>query len=613
MGKITRRRRSLPSLILLLCLGAPAGAHAQMAWQAPEALPQGVTPAPADSSSPGAAQLGLLDSKGRALVAMDHQNKPWFSTRPNGGPLSAPQPFPTPLSNDSAKPLIAGNANGDAIAFKGPRWTFRAAGSPSFGELAQLPNGYTIHDIAMAPTGEAMALIQVGLAEVRVAFRPAGPSAQFDVENATILLPVPGHTRTQPVGIAMDADGGAVVLYRSTNPDQAAYALLQSVRPAGGGFQEPTEIPGYPGFYGSFDAADDGTAVLVHYKTYTGYKASVRAPGGSFGQTQTVVENDQGEVGGVAVAAVNGGRAVVAWNHGGKPVSCGAKGSAADYGWRASVFSGGGWGSLGAGPATFPNSSSVLGVRAAGDKVALVVRETGFTGTGLCDTGDPHGVVRVRSGAIGDLGNATTLESWAPPATPGARPPQPDMTALLVGAAGNVLVGTKVGFNDSHKLTAYEDKLAPGDDKPDTTGKPGDGNQGGGSGGGGTPPAPVIVKPAITAPPALVIKGPIGVSHRMARVPFSCPIEVDCGVVMRIFGVKSRSGATAAAAARAKPLGTAKGTVPAGSTKTFKVRLNRAALRTLTRKKTLKVRIEVKVTAGGRTTTINRTAKLKLK
>jgi hypothetical protein len=88
-------------------------------------------------------------------------------------------------------------------------------------------------DVAMAPTGEALGVFKNGDA-IKLAFRPAGARAAFDLDNATTINPSPGDTSTTPVALTIDPDGGADLLYRSEHTGSRIY--LETRRPAGGAF-----------------------------------------------------------------------------------------------------------------------------------------------------------------------------------------------------------------------------------------------------------------------------------------------------------------------------------------------------------------------------------------
>jgi hypothetical protein len=566
----------------------PTGAAADRAWQEREALPAGVSidsPAPQDSV--------LVDASGNGILGIatgPHS----YALRPHGGPLGARQDFPAPLGN--APPRYRQDAAGDVFAFTTSGVAFKAAGSSTFGTPQTIPG---LTDLAVAPTGEAMSIAASG-GQVKVSFRPAGAASTFDLAGATTFLPSGGHDSVEAVGVALDANGGAVAVYRSYQSGGAGSALLQSVRPAGGAFGAPTEITlnGNPWRPAAFDAAADGTAVLVggNPDANTGAAGAVRAPGGAFPAPATIADaaSDPNQITFGNAVAVAGGGGLAGYLHKGDSYGCAQ--SFRDQSARVLKWTGSGWALFAEGPAADPLISSSPQVRSEGATVGVQWIESANTDGDRCTFESDGRTTRVKLGTLGGL-----TADLALPNVVGSQ-------AFQVGASGDALVSWGFVGDSVRYVQAFEDRAAPA---PGGGAPPGGGTPPGGSPpGGGTPPGgdPPVSTP--TAPPGLVLSGPIASPGKTVTLTLSCKgSPLNCGYSLHVFGPRS----VTATAAAAKPIGSAKGSIAAGKTKRVTFKLTKPAQKALKRSRKLKVRLEITFKTGTKTTKVKRSATLKLR
>jgi hypothetical protein len=430
-----------------------------------------------------------------------------------------------------------------------------------------------LYDVAMAPTGEAFGFFKSGDGNGLLAFRQSGALSQFDLPGGTVAPFASGDTSITPLGVTIDPDGAAAAVYKSL----PSGALLQTVRPANGSWGAPTVIANVPALAGStFDHAPDGSAALIS-RTDTVVRASVRPPGGAFGAEVDVATAGAGQTILIspAIAAVNGGNAVLAFNRS-LDGGCGANNDARweAYGYKSGV----GWNLLEQGPSTFPQRSRFDGLDAGGANVGLLVEN--FVYAGSCGApGAGSASLDAYIGTHESLGGGSSLGSGA------------SGIFIAVGPAGDALVALNDPASGTVQLRAFEDAAPIGD------------GGGGSNQGGGNPP--------ITAPSKAVLKGPIVVKQKTATIEFQCNGAYECALVMSLLGAKPKKSASTAKAAA--PFAKVKGKVAPGTSKKFKLKLTSAALKKLKSVKSHKLTVYVQsvVTSGGSTSTVVQKATLK--
>jgi hypothetical protein len=232
-----------------------------------------------------------------------------FALRPGDGPVGSPTDFPGTMGQ-TALPTFGFDAAGDALIIN--RDNRQAGYRRADGQLSgpqDLGLGHYPAMVSVAPTGEAI----VGLnptgpsGTVQVAFRPAGAGAQFDMNNLVDL-----STNGVLIGVLLQADGGALVVWREGN------VLKQVVRPSGSlTFGAPTTIasPGADQTKSITVLSGDpsGWAMLAWVDGAQGRViGSVRAPDGSF-PTGTVVGTGA-SVSNATPAVTASGDGLVAWS-----------------------------------------------------------------------------------------------------------------------------------------------------------------------------------------------------------------------------------------------------------------------------------------------------------
>lgn len=591
----------------------PATAHAAAALHV-EALPSGVRTA-ADLED---ARTAVLDNSGNLLVDMYTSGKGRWAVRPPGGPLGAPQGFPQPsIIGDWPSPATMSlDSAGNAIAYFGAFWTYRPAGAASvWGPVTQATGNDRLVDVAMAPTGEALGVFKNGDA-IKLAFRPAGAGAAFDLDNATTINPSPGDTSTTPVALTIDPDGGADLLYRSEHTGSRIY--LETRRPAGGAFQTPVQYDWPQTASLRFSRAPDGTAAISGWTGYNTAFAAVRPPGGAFAARQTIeTAPTDGELGLYQpVLALSGGRAVTAVTHSHIYNQC-TGGAGSTSGWTLHGYDPQlGWTTLSSGADTWPQLSSVVGMAGSGTTIAFVTSELSGTGDRCAST-----FARTLTLHTGTL--AGGLQTFTLGTSEGDANRVPSLTFVAAGpqgaaAAGFTFLGGAAPDPLEH-VAVYEDAAAPA-------------GGGGTPAGGGTTPPSVGADPGVagtltpppgagavlptthpTAPPKVTLTGPIGIRENVAPLPFSCPPQEPgtCLLAITLLGVRPHGSASTAAKAKTIVLGKATASVKPGKRKIINIKLSRAGRAFVKPHRTATTTLTVIVTIAGRKTTITKHVKLK--
>jgi hypothetical protein len=597
----------------------PATAHGAAALHV-ETLPSGVRTG-ADLED---ARTAVLDSSGNLLVDMYTSGKGRWAVRPPGGPLGAPQGFPQPsIIGDWPSPATMSlDGVGNAIAYAGAFWTYRPAGAASvWGPVTQATGNDRLVDVAMAPTGEALGAFKNG-SDIKLAFRPAGAGAAFDLDNATIIHPSSGDTSTTPVALTMDADGGADLLYRSEHTGSRIY--LETRRPAGGAFQPPVQYDWPQAASLRFSRAADGTAAISGWTGYTTAFAAVRPPGGTFAARQTIeTAPGDGELGLYQpVLALNGGRAVTAVTHSHTYNQC-AGGAGSTSGWTLHGYDPQvGWTTVSSGADTWPQLSSVVGMAGSGTTVAFVTSE-------LSGVGDRCASSFARSLTLHTGTLAGGLQTFTLGTSEGDANRVPNLTFVAAGPQGATAAGfTFLGGATQdllERVAVYEDAAAPAGGGGGGGGTPaGDGTTAPGGGtnpgvtGTLTPPPGAATVPTLpttrpTAPPKVTLTGPIGIRENVAPLPFSCPPEEPgtCLLAITLFGVRPHASASAAAKARTIVLGKATASVKPGKRKIINIKLSRAGRAFIKPHRTAAATLTVVVTIAGTKTTITKHVKLR--
>jgi hypothetical protein len=599
-------RSILAGLAVAAVLLTPSEASAVRTWQPAQTLSQSIHPTPVDTRG------FVMDGSGNSLFGVSDGHPGYrFMTREHAGALGSPQAFPTGTTLGQNPAVFAMDGSGNAITWDGFWSAYRPAGGTfGNGQVTNTPVPWRLIDVAMAPTGEAFGLFATSDA-ILVAFRLAGAASTFDIAGGTQLPPAAGDDRVTGVGVAIDPDGGAVALYRSFKSSGGSTVLLQSVRPAGGTWDTPAAVAGYPNSAGAvFDKADDGTAVVATSNAgNTVMLASIRAAGGGFETTQTLPSQISGEVGVQPKVAAARGGAVVAWNQG-TPSGCGGGVGLGDAGWQAASYYSGTWHSAAAGPHAYPTVSTLVGLDGSGPALGVLALET----TGLGDRCASTGTTASLRAYVGTLANLTTNSTAVEPVDSGDpnHPTTAQGSFIGVGSGGDALVGYDYTGNyntdyASHLLAFEDPATTPGGGSSPPPGGGYPGSIPGPGGGSGNPPGGGSGGP-ITAPAKVILHGPLVVRSGLTPIAFHCNSPSECLMVVQLLGVKKASRVSTAAA-KPKALATGKGRIKAGKTGKIKVRLTSAAKRSLkkAKKRRMKVRIKVTVTTRGKKTTLPET------
>lgn len=451
------------------------GGGTARSWQPEQTLPADRPLTQANLSVVDGAGTMALDGAGNGLVLTGNPccaPKQGLAIRPHGGTLGAPALLPVPVgANNPYFAVITTDALGDAFAFDQYHQAIasRASGAagmtgePTTGTPPGVAPGLAITDVAVAPGGAAVAIGTISPTlndRAGVVFRAAGTSSSWAVATMITLPPAQGDTDTRPVGVALDADGGALAVYRSL----PSGAILQTFQPAGAsGFGTPTQIPGADPSHFSHGA--DGTAVMG-WLAGTTVHAAVRAPGQLFGAPQTVASHSSVgvDLSGERFAAGEGGHAMGVWVAGLNDYSCvGAGLTGSNYGWEAAVYTPGAsgtagtWAAAGSGAIGWPHRSSFAFLRIAGDTFALATDERDDVAGTRCDDQDDTHTSRAYVGSVAALATGTIESTSGTVVAQGTSGSSwPFAAGLAVNAAGDALFGYISRPDGTSHLVAFE-------------------------------------------------------------------------------------------------------------------------------------------------------------
>ena len=574
-------RRTAPAAAVACAALMVAGpAQAALNWTAPEPLPR--SPALVSLAPDG---TGFLFGFGLSV--------PWQAVRPLGGPTGAPQDF-APASAPNGTPRAVYAPNGDALVLDTADGVvaFRPAGPNSVAGAPQKLGIGAPEAAAVAANGDALVAMDGGssgpIGHVFVALRPAGAASLVDTAHAQDFGT--GHVD----GIALDPDGGAVVVFESGNG-----GTLQAFRPAGHDSFDPATIItnplSIPENYPTMAVAPTGYAMLVWGGTTSvnvlGNRAmaAFRAPGGAFGAQHIVAQAPAPtdaqhplEVANVFAGITSQGEGLVAWTASVAGPFCNPyQGDVDDVGAFMSVEQGGSFGAPTAlGPAAFPQQSQVRGVVSGGGTIAIAVQL------------DHQGSVRCGGPGLQDDTSETTitLATDAPNGLAFAGPHALGAAAfghLSVSLTGGVLVSasTKTGSF----LEAYEGEAPAGGGTTTVSGAT--------TTPGSTPVVPL--KPIV--PRDLISLRPIDPANPLV-IALCPPGTTDCSMRVALYAAFGATPVAAAAKKKGKPtavlLGTAKIHLAAGTTGKARIHFTAAGKKAATSRKAQKVRLLVTTQVG---------------
>ena len=575
------------SVVVVLVL--PASASAARSWQAPQPLASDLQVS-AEASNYGSRERSIyLDNAGNALVEVGNNSgmAPYYRylVRPHAGALGGTLTYPSGIGSYlGARPLVNVSAAGEVLVddtgYNGNAFG-PLGGTLTTGTATPVGNPSAVAEV---PSGAAAGVFATGAAPY-VAFRAPGQSFDFAHE---LTLPLPaGYDYGQPAGIALDPDGGTVVVYgvvSTTSP--FPHALLQTFAPAGGSFGTPTQLDAAgtgSGGGGSMAWGRDGHAVVAwfDYATNKVLYAATRAPGGPFGPATVIADDSAGNgfIGAPYVAVSDTGTALVGYSHIGPlgVFSCSNDNSSA----VASVAISTGSGFTPTTPAG--GDSYLVGLGAGGDRLAAVISgKQGcpgaslnlYSGTGTSISGDGNL-------ALGTAGFA----------------------AMAVGPSGDMLVGYRLG--EGQQLRAFEDPTGSPAGTPGGGGTPG--LTPGTPGASGTPAAGTGTgtNPPVFMPPVSIkLSGPIlVVGHNPPSIGYTCLVEGKYRLTVCKINIQATVPSSASASAKHKAhkpivFATGSGTIRAGKTGKIKLKLTKAGLASLIKTGKLTVVVVATVTRG---------------
>jgi hypothetical protein len=540
--------------------------------------------------------------------------------RPAGGPATFASPFPSGFgqyvssNNIYLSPI---DAAGNLLVYRTPDpkgLAFLAPGADPAGAAIE-PLANQITEIDLAPSGEAAAIVSLG-STAGVSFREAGLGGSFDAPR---MLDRMGAMRSYGVGITVDPDGGVFVLYRT----EQATGLLQTYAPPGGNFgpavqlDAPATINDVPHY--RYAQSTNGHGLLAWSEDVVDNSnrdqvwAATRAPGGLLGAKSLVAEKTAVDrLVDTSSAGITDDGAQYVGVFDAKPVS-GCPGNAdLDRGGAIAKRSGNGpWG-LTREVGAWPNTSTIGRIATAGNTVGVIVEKEDDTGP-RCESTESATRLEVRLGQGGSLGGPVTVASES-----GNNAVSADGFAVNAGGSAILLSEEPFGGDDRKRYIYF--------------------HQSGGAGPGGPLPGPgtgpVPPTKPLPAPGKIVLSGKKLIA-RDGDVPFeaSCARlgpgdKVYCRIdAILLEQVKREAGKGSAAAkkqakAKKKQQGKAKKPkvlarakqvkIPAGKTKTVKLKLNKLGGKKLKRgggrtPATLRVTIR----KGSNTATIERKVTLK--
>ena len=518
--------------------------------------------------------------------------------RPPGGPTGAFAALPGNLGSPSL--IGVHDPAGNLLLGDGTQIAYRPAGLGSaVGPIQQLPGGSEISAMAVAPSGEA--LVGIGSNPARVAFRPAGPAAQVDVANAQTL---PGSVASDRiVGMALDADGAAVVVYTSGG------SLVQITRAAGSAsFSGPVAIPSPladPTKYKVWmDSNPAGWGILTWSgKSPTGGGspdtaiASIRSPGGAFGSP--VVLGTGGVNLSVTGAVDANGHAVAAWDD------------------KAAIYSAGSWGSatvLGGGVNPAYGSTGRNMLEGEGNTIVVPAAER-FPGPSPSTTDDTSRLVLHRATLTPEGFRFVDPVEIEASANSSGGIVHPDFVDVSLEPSGRTL--TLHTLYPKVYARAFEDPSAPPPAGGGGTQTPADATPGGGGSAppsdvpgapspGGSDPAPFILP---IKPVKLVAVGAL--DPKKPSVSVTCPPEAgrDCLVTVTL---RALFQANARAAARkTTTIGSVSGKVKPGRKGRLVIKLNRAGRKLVAKRKAAKVQVVTTIRVGDQKGTVTKNTTLK--
>jgi len=301
----------------------------------------------------------------------------------------------------------------------------------------------------------------LGVAEQRMDRREpqvaGGDAVSVDIAGEQAFGPNPGRL----IGVALDPDGGAVVVWI----DGTNGALYQAVRdPGTPSFKTPVQIDA-PHAFGVRMVEDSSGYALLSWSGNPSSNvadkviASERAPGQPFGIPQ-VVATVPNVVTGVDVkpAITSTGDALVAWTEGGAKV-CNVYGDGNDtnVGAKYATDHNGTW-SLGTpfARSTWPNTSQISDVKSAGGQI-LIAFETKADHDAQCspptDGSSTLHVIPAASTATGIVPGTSVAIADPAPVPNSAQYYSPSFVAMAVNPSGAALVAYQEdGYPSSVKL-----------------------------------------------------------------------------------------------------------------------------------------------------------------
>lgn len=296
--------------------------------------------------------------------------------RPPGGPAGSPQALPTGWGTLSSVPVVGAFDDGSLLLVDGVSASiaFRPAGAAATIGTPQSLSSANATVTKIAPLSSGAALIGFGSTGVstqtiQVAARSAGAGGSVDLGNLAAF------TAGRMVGIAVDPDGGAVVVYQPSGTN----TLAQAVRaPGDQSFGSPITIPA-PGLYApQLATTPTGYAVLAWLGGpggTTGYGTQItvalRAPGEAFAAPQVIANEPAGEPIYIGVGVATTGDAIIGWTGGVAYSSC-IPAADNDFGAFYATSHGGTWsGATSLGGNAWPNNSGFDALAVRGDHVAV--------------------------------------------------------------------------------------------------------------------------------------------------------------------------------------------------------------------------------------------------